>query len=755
MPSSNPSYHEEEVNFGTSSRQESAPQSFFRSTSFVSVLSAASSFDLDLDIANNYNQGCALIKGRESHTSDLDTFDRFVNLMRNDRKKMIEQENQMDTHICSNSCTHCNSNSYPCSFNDDNDERLIENRTKPFNEEFWSYVREILSNAIPTGFAGVDDANTVISKSPEDSNALIEKIVSIGALNPISPSLLAEQSNDKFTEYEILTELLYGVLNRVVRMQFAAECERCGAPFSGEDKLEDIPASSRCGGCHHMNNINSMDHIMVLFYFIPEILYILADNFPCKPSKKSLEKTLVFAAVPATYSGSGFRYSVGTGSEGKHKEICGALLPGRYRMHCPVSKTDNYLEVKREAKTEDEPYILRLPISSIVCKFNEKQSSDENKANYHTLVAPHGKIHFDVFCDTCSFFLLWVQEDLDDDTLLFLPHDERVKFTPVTFLLHNHVFSKFFSKQIVSSNPDATLAIQNIVIVFTDIVNSTNIYASLGDGAALQIVRQHFYVLFSAFTKRGRVVKTIGDSVMASFTSGRAAIEAVAEALRKIPHMCKLPNGDPLQIRVGVHCGSTIVVPVNGCNDFFGQTVNIAARVEQAAKASECFITEDVLEFGPDSRSAFNEIVNYRKGDINIFEPTQRTELSLKGVERLVYAQGFRLRDRPKRRSTLVCDSESIRNMRRSFKFTRRASLNSSITSPDPTTQSFSSSLDSEPRNGRRFSSHLHDVDEESKDISDVESLTNDNCDDENYIDGDILGLEKLGLNNDCIDNAK
>ena len=94
---------------------------------------------------------------------------------------------------------------------------------------------------------------------------------------------------------------------------------------------------------------------------------------------------------------------------------------------------------------------------------------------------------------------------------------------------------------------------------------------------------------------------------MASFTNGRAAVEAVADALRLLPLEHHLPGGTPLQIRVGIYCGLVLFVPLNGVNDFFGQTINTAVHVKSDAKACECFVTEAVLLSDPDRRIAYFE----------------------------------------------------------------------------------------------------------------------------------------------------
>ena len=647
----------------------------------------------DADVALNHGIGCAPVRGRESHTADLDCFDRYVHMMQTEREAVArkveadedeEEDEEEKREEAVATCNNTGDGEDPSA-----DDGASACSTTPFHAAFWEYVRSILSNGKPVGFEELEDSEAVIPKGPEEANAFLQKAVGIGPLNPIEPTALAKGGG--FSEEEVLTELLYATRTGAVRMQFAPECDRCGSVVTTRDRLGDLPPRAACEGCNYPNAIDSLDRIKVLFLFNSDILYVLMDNFACTPSQESFARTQIFATVPATSTGSGFRYSVGIG-EGK--ELRPALEPGKYRMHCPVSKTDNYLVVERNAEENEEPHCCKLKVSDVVCQpstFSRRGSNDviagaaaDHHSQLKTLTVPHGKIHFDVYPDTRSLFVLWVQEDCDDDVLMRLPEEERSSYTKATSVIHNRAFNRLFSDQVVSANPDSMLSIQNVVLVFTDVVGSTDLYASIGDGPALQLIRKHFRVLFGAFTQRGRVVKTVGDAVMASFTTGRAAMEAVADALRLLPLECILPDGSPLEIRVGIHCGKAIVVPVNGVNDFFGQTVNIAARTEAAAKASECFITEDVLKSDPDSRNAYYEIVSSsysRRGSgesdaqpgtgKQVFVSTSETELHLKGVREVIKARGFRLNSRPRRPSDVMGGEEPLRVYRKSEMFSR------------------------------------------------------------------------------------
>jgi class 3 adenylate cyclase len=276
-----------------------------------------------------------------------------------------------------------------------------------------------------------------------------------------------------------------------------------------------------------------------------------------------------------------------------------------------------------------------------------------------TLTVPHGSIQFDVFPDTKSFFVLWIQRDEDDRKLLYLPHEERDLHTSASTVMHHPIFNALYQEQQVVAVPkDLFFSISNVVLVFTDIVDSTILYTNLGDGEAFRLVKKHFQVLFAAFTKRGgRVVKTIGDAVMASFTTGRSALQSVADAMELLPSVGRRPDNQRfLEIRVGLHCGKATVVPLNGVNDYFGQTTNIAAKVQSVAKASECFVTEAVLESSPDARECYNEIISPGSA----FVATPLTQLKLKGLERQVHARGFRWVKRSLRESETMSSYNSF-----------------------------------------------------------------------------------------------
>jgi class 3 adenylate cyclase len=116
-------------------------------------------------------------------------------------------------------------------------------------------------------------------------------------------------------------------------------------------------------------------------------------------------------------------------------------------------------------------------------------------------------------------------------------------------------------------------------VMFTDIVGSTEMTSRLGDRRAVEIIRAHDGLVRRALTRHGgREVKHTGDGMMASFVEvaaaaacARAILEAFAEFNRS--------SAEPIRVRIGLSAGE----PVEDSDDLFGSTVQLAARICQAA----------------------------------------------------------------------------------------------------------------------------------------------------------------------------
>lgn len=121
-------------------------------------------------------------------------------------------------------------------------------------------------------------------------------------------------------------------------------------------------------------------------------------------------------------------------------------------------------------------------------------------------------------------------------------------------------------------------------LVFSDIVDSTQLSHEIGDVAWSQEVSKHFDALRRVVeTHGGSVVKTMGDGGMYAFASASSALTAAKEMQRSVSEL-----GDPLiQVRIGIHSGDVI----ESQHDYLGVTVNKAARVAAAAEPGQILVS--------------------------------------------------------------------------------------------------------------------------------------------------------------------
>lgn len=162
-------------------------------------------------------------------------------------------------------------------------------------------------------------------------------------------------------------------------------------------------------------------------------------------------------------------------------------------------------------------------------------------------------------------------------------------------LLTTQTFRTLFRSETVSVNEG--IAVKDITFLFTDLKGSTALYDHIGDPKAYFLVRQHFDTLGTAVNRHeGAIVKTIGDAVMAAFMTPLDAMGAALDMLREIQAFNRNIS-DKLVLKIGIHAGHSIVVTLNDRLDYFGQTVNIASRVQGLADAGEIYVSEDVYTF--------------------------------------------------------------------------------------------------------------------------------------------------------------
>ncbi len=185
-------------------------------------------------------------------------------------------------------------------------------------------------------------------------------------------------------------------------------------------------------------------------------------------------------------------------------------------------------------------------------------------------------------------------------------------------LVSSQAFRDLFRTESIPS--EGGLELKGVTILFTDLKGSTALYERVGDLRAYDLVRKHFSVLRQiAAACGGAIVKTIGDAIMASFDDPRAALQAAVRMHREIEQLS--PEPGELMLKIGLHTGPCIAVDFNDRLDYFGRTVNIAARVQGVADAGETVCTEPVYQ-----TAGVNELISSEHLS------TKTALVSLKGI---------------------------------------------------------------------------------------------------------------------------
>ena len=110
-------------------------------------------------------------------------------------------------------------------------------------------------------------------------------------------------------------------------------------------------------------------------------------------------------------------------------------------------------------------------------------------------------------------------------------------------------------------------------------------------------MRAHFHALLEIISsEKGAVVKTIGDAVMATFVRPEHAIVAGLRMRAAMDALNAERSRNDLVVKIGIHEGPCLAVMLNERQDYFGQTVNIAARVQGLSTSQAIHITGPVIE---------------------------------------------------------------------------------------------------------------------------------------------------------------
>ncbi|MDJ0703257.1 MAG: adenylate/guanylate cyclase domain-containing protein [Leptolyngbyaceae cyanobacterium MO_188.B28] len=170
--------------------------------------------------------------------------------------------------------------------------------------------------------------------------------------------------------------------------------------------------------------------------------------------------------------------------------------------------------------------------------------------------------------------------------------DQRYGIVSGHALLTLQTFRDLFPKEGIP--PRESLIIRQVTILFTDLAGSTELYARQGDTQAYSLVNQHFQMLFQVVDQQGgAIIKTIGDAIMAAFTNPLNAVKAALSMQQQMTTLNQqLTAPEVLTLKVGLDIGACVCVNLNSQMDYFGMTVNRAARVQSLSQGEDIVLTD-------------------------------------------------------------------------------------------------------------------------------------------------------------------
>lgn len=260
------------------------------------------------------------------------------------------------------------------------------------------------------------------------------------------------------------------------------------------------------------------------------------------------------------------------------KAVISLQLPAAFIIvFDPVTHATQFLDVKGEPTRERQSLSVmfndvRAPTGTVELRPGPLRLSLENRAGRRVLPG------------------VWTADDRLHDLL-----GRRRPFLTAKRLLTNQTFRDVYGTDTLAV--DQRLKITSLTFLFTDLQGSTALYERVGDLAAYDLVREHFRVLNEIVaSEAGAVVKTIGDAVMATFPTPDRAMAAALRMRDAMRELNAARGREDLLLKIGLHEGPCLAVTLNDRQDYFGQTVNIAARVQALADSRAIFATRRVVD---------------------------------------------------------------------------------------------------------------------------------------------------------------
>jgi adenylate cyclase len=341
-------------------------------------------------------------------------------------------------------------------------------------------------------------------------------------------------------------------------LQWDLLCPMCRGPQESSSSLRDVHSNVHCAGCQIDFTVSFDRFVEVTFKPNVSIRQVEVANY-CMGSPQRTPHIIAQQLLPPK----------------SERALTLPLEEGRYRIRAVGLPGEQLARVAADGRANGEAV-----------------GSEAGWSNEELSLASNASIRLENATDSEQLFLM--------ERMAW--SDQAATAAEVTAL---QIFRDLFSTEALRAGEQ--ISVGTLTVLFTDLRNSTRMYREIGDATAFGRVMNHFDVLKQAIADEdGAVVKTIGDAVMAVFREPEAALRAMLTAQQIL---ASPSSGSPLTLKAGLHLGPCIAVTLNDRLDYFGSTVNMAARLEGLSNGSDVVISRAVYD-DPEVRELLGDSTN-------------------------------------------------------------------------------------------------------------------------------------------------
>src|SRR5215217_240988 len=389
---------------------------------------------------------------------------------------------------------------------------------------------------------------------------------------------LAFAAEHKLDEEDVIAAFLHGARLGIFDMSWNILCPACGGVLDSGATLKTVKqAEYTCVLCAAGYEPTLDEIVEVTFTISPRVRRIAAHDPGTLPFIEYYRQIFWSSGVDLPDDEALAKWVKETTldavelSAGEKVVLSLQMPEGYVIVFDPVLHMSQHIEVTGEPARESQSLSFVMtrdhaPSGTIQMRPGALRITLENRLNVRTLPA------------------IWIVTDKVHDLV-----NKRRPFLTAKRLLTNQTFRDIYGTDTL--DVDQRLKITSLSFLFTDLKGSTELYERVGDLVAYDLVRAHFRILNEIVAaESGAVVKTIGDAVMATFPTPDRAMAAALKMREAVKDL----KGD-LLLKIGIHEGPCLAVLLNDRQDYFGQTVNIASRVQHLALSQAIFASGSVV----------------------------------------------------------------------------------------------------------------------------------------------------------------